>query len=245
MSAGVGQPRWRAGVIAAGRGERLQTGAPRLKPLVSVAGSTLIDRVLQSLSEVAPSEVVLIVNEDSLAVREHVLSQSWPFDLRWIVQTTPSSMHSFLLVVEALASTGDAGPFLISTVDTVATPGTFSTFGAACRRSSADVTLAVAPPDDDEKPLLVRLDHGSRVEAIGARAAGAPWATSGFYAVRPSILREAAAARRDGLMALRAFLERLLDSGYDVQAIPVAAGVDVDRPSDIHAAEAFLRQAEA
>src|SRR5437016_1553258 len=94
MTAPAGQPRWRAGVIAAGRGERLQNGAPRLKPLVNVGGSTLIERVLGSLGEAFPSEVVVIVNDDSRAVRDHVASRSWPFNLRWIVETTPSSMHS-------------------------------------------------------------------------------------------------------------------------------------------------------
>ena len=220
-----------------------------------------------SLAEAAPSEVVVIVNEASVAVKDHVSSRQWPFTLRWIVETTPSSMHSFLRVVETLAADGPSdpgdnhGPFLLSTVDTVASPGAFAAFAAASQALDADVTLAVTPPPDDEKPLLVRVadqadwgrrgvrhpsdpNRGSalRVEAIGAEAAGAPWATAGYYAVRASVLREAEEARRDGLMALRAFLTRLLARGYRVDAVPVASGVDVDRPADIRAAEAFLKQ---
>ena len=250
---------WTAGVIAAGRGERLQEGRRRrLKPLVSVGGRTLVERVLESLAEAAPSEVVIIVNDASVAVKDHVARRSWPFALRWIVETTPSSMHSFLRVVETLAAGRAAGPFLLSTVDTIAPRGAFGGFARAAAFADADVTLAIAPPAADEKPLLVEVGGGRAarrragagrapldVTAIGAKVKGASWATAGYYAVRPSVLREAAAARRDNLTALRTFLERLVIRGYRVAAVPVAAGVDVDRPADVDAAEAFLRQAGA
>ncbi|HEX4346148.1 MAG TPA: NDP-sugar synthase [Vicinamibacterales bacterium] len=243
---------WRAGVIAAGLGERLQDGRRRLKPLVPVAGRALVEHVLLSVAEAQPSEVVMIVNEASLAVKEHVASKTWPFAIRWIVETTPSSMHSFLRVVETLAESGDAGPFLMSTVDTIAPRGAFAEFAVAAGNADADVTLAIAPPPDDEKPLLVEVGRVSEpdgtvlpVTAIGHGAEGSPWATSGYYAVRASVLREADAARAAGLTALRAFLGRLLTNGYKVGAVPVAAGIDVDRPADIEAAEHFLRQAGA
>ena len=159
----------RAGVIAAGRGDRLTHPPHTLKPLVRVGGQTLIERVLLSLAEAGPVEVVIIVNETSLAVKDHVTrSRTWPFAVRWIVETTPSSMHSFLRVVETLAEDGDDGPFLISTVDTIAAPGAFGAFAAASREPDVDVTLAVTLPTDDEKPLLVRLGpDGGTVEAIG------------------------------------------------------------------------------
>jgi NDP-sugar pyrophosphorylase family protein len=232
----------RAGVLAAGRGERLCVAGQTLKPLVPVGGVTLVERVLTALGETEPSEVVFIINEASLAVRDHVSARRWPFALRWIVETTPSSMHSFLRIVETLAEEGEDGPFLISTVDTVARPGAYTRFMADARRNAdAAVTLALTSVPDDEKPLLVRLD-GSAVVAIGDAAAGAPYATAGYYAVRPSILEEAGAARRDGVTSLRAFLARLLARGYRLAGVPSAESVDVDRPRDVGAAEAFLRR---
>ena len=110
----------KGGVLAAGRGERLRTPSSHLKPLVKVGSLTLIEHVLNSMADAGASEVVVIINEDSLAVRAHVSSMQWPFALRWIVETTPTSMHSFLRLVETLAADGDEGPFLLSTVDTVA-----------------------------------------------------------------------------------------------------------------------------
>ena len=233
----------RAGVLAAGRGERLRTQST-LKPLVKVDGRTLIERVLISMTEAGATEVVVIINEDSLAVRDHVTASPWPFALRWIVETTASSMHSFLRVVETLAADGDDGPFLVSTVDTIASPQTYAHFMMQARRcEQAAIVLALTSPRDDEKPLLVRCAEDSRVIAIGAAAAPSDRATAGVYAVRASILNEAEAARRDGVDALRIFLERLLARGYHVAGIPIAESIDVDRVTDVQTAEKFLRRA--
>jgi NDP-sugar pyrophosphorylase family protein len=244
---------WKAGIIAAGAGERLRAAGGQLKPLVRVGGETLIERVLASIGEVAPSEIVVIVNEEAAAVREHVSRHAWPFSVRWIVETTPSSMHSFIRVLETLAATGGGGPFLISAVDTVAAPGEYARFADASRRLDADVALAVTPNWDDEKPLLVQVDERRRVTAMGAavgmgrseRSAGRVFATAGYYAVRPVVLEEAQAARDEALPALRTFLGRLVEQGYDVAAVPVGDAIDVDRPGDISAAEAFLKQVRA
>ncbi|MGE5246580.1 MAG: nucleotidyltransferase family protein [Betaproteobacteria bacterium] len=228
-----------AGVIAAGSGERLRAGASTLKPLVAVGGRTLVERVLESIAETGARETVVIINEASLAVREHVDARRWPFAIDWIVETTPSSMHSFLRVVERLAAGGHPAPYLISTVDTVAPPGAFARLAAEAG-ADADVTLALTSAVDDEKPLLVEID-GSRVTALGDGARG-PYATCGYYLVRPSVLREANAARRDGLSALRLFLARILARGYRIDGIVSAESIDVDRPADVAAAERFLRR---
>ena len=232
----------RAGVLAAGHGERLRSAANPLKPLVKVGDRTLIERVLASMAAAGATEVVVIINEDSVAVRDHVTASNWPFALRWIVETTPSSMHSFLRLIETLAADGDDGPFLLSTVDTVAGPQTYAQFITEARRhQDADVILALTSPGHDEKPLLVRCGpDDSRVLALGAAAAPSAHATAGVYAIRSSVLREAEAARREGIDALRIFLGRLLDRGYHLAGIPIATSIDVDRPDDIRTAEEFL-----
>jgi NDP-sugar pyrophosphorylase family protein len=238
-----GQTVLRAGVLAAGRGERLRSPANHLKPLVRVDGRTLIERVLTSMADAGATEVVVIINEDSVAVRDHVTTSNWPFALRWIVETTPSSMHSFLRLVETLAADGDDGPFLLSTVDTVANPQTYAQFMTEARRhKDAAVILALTAPGSDEKPLLVRCAPGnSRVLALGPAAAPSAHATAGVYAIRASVLREAEAARREGINALRIFLGRLLERGYHLAGIPIAQSIDVDRPEDVRTAEEFLR----
>jgi NDP-sugar pyrophosphorylase family protein len=230
----------RAGVLAAGRGERLRARPSDLKPLTRIGDETLIEHVLKSMADAGASEVVVIINEDSPAVRNHVAKSDWPFSLRWIVETTPTSMHSFLRLVEVLAADSGDSPFLLSTVDTVTSPKTFANFMEQARAHEAAITLALSSPGDDETPLLVRMKTGeSRIEAFG----DGEYATAGVYAVRPIILREAEAARRDGVDALRKFLQRLLDRGYHLDGIPIPRSIDVDRPADIAAAEALVGSA--
>lgn len=232
----------RAGVLAAGRGERLRAGVRDLKPLVRVGGETLIERVLNSMAETNASEVFVIINEDSSRVREQVAAKRWPFALHWIVETTPTSMHSFLRLIETLAADGSEGPFLLSTVDTVAAPKVYADFVERAQAEPAAVTLALTLPGDDEKPLLVRVASGaSRIEAFGE----GKYATAGVYSVRPSVLREAEEARRDGIDSLRNLLGRLLERGYELAGIPIPRSIDVDRPADIEIAEKFLRSARS
>jgi NDP-sugar pyrophosphorylase family protein len=232
----------RAGIFAAGNGQRLQTRSSELKPLVKVNGKPLIGYVLNALAEANVSEVVIIINENGLPVRDYVTSLTWPFVLRWIVETTPTSMHSFIRLVETLSASGDSGPFLISTVDTVAASHAYTQFIKAARQYDwAAVTLALTAAGDDEKPLLVQMESATaRITAIGPKAAASELATAGIYAVRPSILVEAESAQIDGLDSLRAFLGRLMDRGYKLAGIPISRSIDVDRPNDIGVAEAFL-----
>jgi NDP-sugar pyrophosphorylase family protein len=230
----------RAGILAAGRGERLRRETLSLKPLAIVGGETLLERVLRSMAEAGAAEVTVIINEDSLAVRDYAEKKEWPFALRWIVETTPTSMHSFLRLIETLAQDGNDGPFLISTVDTVAAPKAYAEFMESARTERAAMTLALTSPGNDEKPLLVRTAAGSsRIEAFGE----GEYATAGVYAVHALILREAEEARRDGIDALRKFLGRLLERGYHLAGLPISGSIDVDHPADIEAAELFLRGA--
>ncbi len=227
-----------AGVLAAGRGERLRTRPSDLKPLARIGHETLIEHVLTSIAGAGASKVIVIINEDSVAVRDHVEKRDWPFALHWLIETTPSSMHSFLRLVEALARDQAQGPFLLSTVDTVAGPTAYADFMERANAERAAVTLALTSPGDDEKPLLVRTAPGdSRIQAFGE----GELATAGIYAVRPIILREADEARRDGIDALRKFLSRLLERGYHLAGIPISGSIDVDHPKDLATAETFLR----
>jgi choline kinase len=245
--------RLRAGVIAAGRGDRLRNAAATLKPLVRVGGRPLIDRVIESIEEAGASEVCIIINEDSLAVRDHVSAVRRSLSVRWLVESTPSSMHSFLRVLETLAEENDPTPVLISTVDTVAPPGAFRSFLADAARVTERppkgrddawnpaVVLAVTTVTDDEKPLLVKMD-GDAVVALGDAAAASSAATAGYYLVSPVVLHEADAARREGVSALRAFFGRLLARGYPMAGVSVPQSIDVDRPEDVDAAEDLLKR---
>lgn len=227
----------KAGILAGGRGERLRdSGEP--KPLVQVAGRPLIAHVLRAFSEIDVEEVAIIINEDLQRVREVVEAERWPFAIDWIVKTTPSSMHSFLRLVQHLAASENDGPFIIATVDTVLPPQQLADFCAKLGNSA--VTLAVNEPAEDDNPLWVTIDRSQRVIAFGDETARQ--ATAGIYHIDPVVLRESEAAERDGLMSLRNFLRRLLERGYEISAVPIGNSVDVDRWADIVAAEKLLER---
>jgi NDP-sugar pyrophosphorylase family protein len=235
--------RIKGGILAAGRGERLRDSGT-LKPLITIAERPLIAHVLDGFADLGATDVTIIINQESGAVRDATAEREWPFALRWMAETTPSSMHSFLRLIEALAADGSGGPFVLSTVDTILPPHAFATFCSnALNNSENDVTLAINQPAEDDNPLWVRCDERGRVIAIGEDAAtDATGATAGIYIVNSVVLREAETARRDALMSLRSFLGRLFVRGYHIGALPIANSIDVDRVADIIAAEKLLQQ---
>jgi putative hydrolase of the HAD superfamily len=232
----------KGGIFAAGQGSRLRDAAT-LKPLAKIADRPLIEHVLENFASAGIKQVVVIINEQSLAVERAIREREWPFDLQWIVKTTASSMESFLRLIEALAENGEPGRFLVSTVDTVLAPGELVRFLREARRISADVVLAVNEQAADENPLWLNCGpDGRQVSAVGESARGSGLATAGLYLVRRSILSEAESARKEQLPSLRQFLARLLVRGHALAAVRIANSIDVDRPADIIAAEEFVRQ---
>jgi NDP-sugar pyrophosphorylase family protein len=233
----------RAGIFAAGFGSRLRLAASdpdTPKGLVRVAGRPLVDWVLSDLATAGVTEAVVIINEESTSIRDHVDRDS-PVPVRWLVETTASSMHSFLRVLEELARDGRDGPFLMTTVDTIAPAGTFRRFLDAASTMPSDLVLALTTLIDDEHPLRIGIESGAGGPAPVTSVGTGPFATAGYYLVGRSVLQEAAAGRAAGFAALRVFLKHLFDRGYRISAVPMPDSVDVDRPADVASAERVLR----
>lgn len=244
----------KAGIIAAGWGERL--GQKQPKALTRVGGKALIDFALDGLQAAGVDQVTCIVNEAARAVPEYVAASGRALPVDWIVQTTPSSMHSFLIVLERLARQG-TGPFLMSTVDSVCPPQTYQEFARRARLfPDADVALGLTDVIHDEKPLRVAMrgaegtgltperieDNPSAFEILAMTNTGfdSTYVTSGFYWVAPSILKEKDKALAKNFTALRQYLGHLLKCGYRFYGAPLPSVVDVDRLEDIVLAEQFL-----
>jgi NDP-sugar pyrophosphorylase family protein len=245
----------RAGIIAAGWGERLGQKMP--KALTPVGDRRLIDFVLDGLEAAGATHVTCIVNEAATEVPRYVESSARRLAFDWIVRTTPSSMHSFLIVLERLAQSGEAGPFIMTTVDGVASPETYRQFGDSFRIfPEADVLLGLTQVIDDEKPLRVAMrgaegtgllpdqiaDNPEAFEILAMTNTGfnSEFVTSGFYGVSPRVLKEGPKAQAQNFSALRQYLGYLLKYGYRFYGVPLPPVIDVDRPQDIRAAEVFL-----
>ena len=229
----------KAGLIAAGLGERLrEAGITVSKPLVQVAGKALIDHVLDTVAAAGIDEVACIFNESADDVDAHCRARGGAPQLRIVRRTTPSSMESLFTLAPHLSD----APFLLLTVDAVFAPAVLRDFlAAAARFRDADVVLATTDFVDDEKPLRLTVDEAGRVTALGDDAAASPLVTAGFYVFHPRVFATVGEARAARLSALRQYLGLLLARGYRTYGVRAGKTVDVDRPQDIAAADAFVR----
>ncbi len=232
----------KAGIIAAGTGERLaQRGISTPKPLIRIGGEPMIARVIRAAASVGATSIACIINDLTPEVDRYLRSGTWPVPLDIIKKTTPSSMESLFTLAPMLADE----PFLLFTVDAIFPFTSLKRFlTRAFTLTDAQGVLALTRFVDDEKPLWVRTDPYHKVTAIGEPARTSPHVTAGFYYFEPSIFHLVEPARARGLSALRQFLGFLLDSGYRLYGIPVSKTIDVDHPEDIEMAERYVKKSE-
>jgi NDP-sugar pyrophosphorylase family protein len=233
-------PKTRAAIIAAGRGERFRAAGVRTpKPLIEVAGVSLIDRTFDALAAAGIGEAVCLFNAEDDAVERHCRRRGAPPRLEIVRRSTPSSMESLFALAPLFAG---EHRLLLLTVDAVFSPATLRDFLATAESCvDADVVLALSSFVDDEKPLFVEIEETGRVIALGAGAAGSGLVTAGFYILHPRIFAEIDAARRAGLASLRQWFAHLIERGYRFHGVPAGKTIDVDRPEDVAAAEHFVR----
>jgi NDP-sugar pyrophosphorylase family protein len=228
----------KAGIIAAGHGSRLAESHPGLiKPLIPVAGRPLCHWVAASLQQAGADEITLLHNSKGRAIRDS-LKQAFP-GVRWtfLQADTASSWESFRLVSRMIAS---ASPhFLVSTVDSILAPNELLKFCSTMASFGAKAGLACTEFVDDEKPLWVDLDAHHAVTALGDRCTARRYVTSGVYYMTHEVANAMPAP--DAYDSLRAYWSALLASGARLGGFPLSKTLDVDRPEDIAAAEAFLK----
>src|SRR5512143_74514 len=218
----------KAGIIAAGEGSRLRSeGLAVPKPLVLVNGIPLIERLVTTYVRNGISEVVCIVNEDSLSVKAYMESRQFGIPLTFVVKSTPSSMHSLFALAPYLA--GER--FLLSTVDSIFDEHEFAAYLRHAAQRDADGILAVTDYVDDDHPLYVRLDDRGRIQAF-SKSDRSPLVTGGLYILSPRVFRETDAALAAGMSRLRNFLGHLVTSGYTLETFRFSKIVDVDHVAD-------------
>ena len=233
----------RYAVIAAGEGSRLASeGITSPKPLVQVGGERLIDRLLRFFVGCGATDVVVICNEQMTAVRQHLaaLSQSSQVPLRYLVKSTPSSMHSLWELSPRLADE----PFVLTTVDTVFREEEFKAYISAFRRlveqGRGDGLMGVTDYIDDEKPLYVSTADDLRITAFLDRCDDPHFVSGGIYGLTPRSLDTLRHCIQRGDSRMRNFQRALLTDGLRLQAYPFSKVLDIDHAADIPKAEAFI-----
>lgn len=237
-------------IISAGEGSRLsQEGIQVPKPLVRLNGEAMIDRLIRIFTDCEAEEVVVIVNNLTSLVQEHLNRLDSKVPLKVVVKTTPSSMHSFYELSPYLGE----GKFCLTTVDTVFREDEFKDYIEEYRSSDYDGMMAVTDFIDDEKPLYVstnkKLDitgfHDSMEDFYHSEAflnfqAECRFISGGIYCLDGKSIQTLHRCMEQGMSRMRNFQRQLVADGLRLKARPFSKILDVDHASDIVKAEEFL-----
>jgi NDP-sugar pyrophosphorylase family protein len=218
------------GVIAAGQGARLRADGYRVsKPMVPIAGRTLIELTLDRFRAAGIRRLTIIINETSDDCRQWLRDHAGDFDLDLIVRTTPSSYASFQVVADRLAG----APAAITTIDAVMPVNDFCAFVKSANATTDNaVALGLTDHVDDENPLWATLDADGRIRQLGGSQG--THVTAGLYwlpAQRPAEPTASFARLRD-------YLGWLVAEHPPMRGIVLPCVFDIDRARDVAAAEA-------
>ena len=231
-------------IIAAGDGSRLaQEGVTEPKPLVKVRGERLIDRLIRIFMENNATEIVVICNEQMFDVANHLKMiqakglNGLPIPLRFVVKSTPSSMHSFYELRNFLRDE----PFILTTVDTIFDESEFHDYVLSFQDKIAHGTAAlmgVTDYIDDEKPLYVGVDNVMRINGYYDNAqVDSRFISAGIYGLTASSLDILESCIEKAESRMRNFQRALVAAGLRMEAYPLTKVFDIDHIEDIRKAD--------
>ena len=231
-------------IIAAGDGSRLaQEGVTEPKPLVKVRGERLIDRLIRIFMGNNATEIVVICNEQMSDVASHLKMiqgkglNGLPVPLRFVVKSTPSSMHSFYELRNFLRDE----PFILTTVDTIFDESEFHDYVLSFQDKIAqgtDALMGVTDYIDDEKPLYVGVDNVMRVNGYyDTPQADSRFISAGIYGLTASSLDILEACIEKGESRMRNFQRALVAADLRIEAFPLTKVFDIDHIEDIRKAD--------
>ncbi|MBR5688621.1 MAG: NTP transferase domain-containing protein [Prevotella sp.] len=235
-------------IIAAGEGSRLaHEGVQMPKPLVTIHGETLLQRLIRIFMDNQAEEICVICNGQTESVAQHLEEimhkglGGIPVPLKMLVKTTPSSMHSLY----ELSRFFDDDVFCATTVDTLFREREFAEYifmlDKAVRNGEADGLMGVTSYIDDEKPLYVNTaDDLSVTGFYDEPMPGVRYVSAGIYGLHRRAIDTLKACVARGEMRMRNFQRALLTVGLSLKAFPFSKVIDIDHASDIVKAETFL-----
>lgn len=232
-------------VLAAGLGTRLRPLTDRMpKPLIPVAGRTLLDRCLDRLAEAGVGRVVVNIHWLGSQIREHLEARH---DLEIVI----SDESDLLLetgggIAKALPLLGDA-PFLAVNADLIwrdpsgearAVQRLADTFDPATMDGLL-LLQARETADGHGGPGDFFLDADGRLRRRGTQAT-APYVYTGVQILQPRLFRDAPA----GAFSLNIVYDRAIEAGRLFGLVHWGSWMDVGTHDGLKQAETVLHGEE-
>ncbi|MDR2271753.1 MAG: NDP-sugar synthase [Sphingobacterium sp.] len=227
-------------IIAAGEGSRLRKEGFNLpKPLLPLHGVPLIERLIRVFAKEGAQRVHVIINKQSPELKIFLTHTAFELPIVLIEEDTPSSLHSFALLVKNNPTWTSC---CLTTTDTVFRPHEFHDYLTAFRQKErADAFMGITPFVDDESPLYVNTDNDLKVEAfLDAATAETKFVSGGIYCFRKAAMDCALSSVAAGNSRMRNFQRALLENDLCVEAFVFEKVVDIDHLKDRIIAEQFL-----
>ena len=229
-------------IIAAGEGSRLrEEGIEVPKPMVNLRGEMLIERLIRIFKSQGAEEISIIINAHSPELRRYLEGVTEKDGLiNLIVETTPSSAHSFYAILN-----NSCRPFeelCLTTVDTIFSEDVFKGYiDDFNSRKDIDALMAVTDYVDDEKPLWVKTDERNKIlEFSSCQKSERALVSGGIYCLRKKALSVAFSAMEQGVERMRNYQQMLVERGCEVFAFNFGKILDIDHAGDIDKAECFI-----
>ncbi len=96
----------RAILLAAGRGRRLESDAP--KCLLDIAGKTLLERHIENLAQAGISALTIVVGYEQAQIREFISARSWPLPVEFVENKdyVRGSIVSLAVAIDRISESG-------------------------------------------------------------------------------------------------------------------------------------------
>jgi choline kinase len=93
-------------LLAAGRGRRLESDAP--KCLLEIAGKTLLERHLENLAAAGVTDLTIVVGYEQAQIRDFVATRTWPIPVRFVENDrfVRGSIVSLGVAIDSLVESG-------------------------------------------------------------------------------------------------------------------------------------------
>ena len=228
-------------ILAGGEGSRLSEEG--FKPLVKIGNDTLLELSLKRLLKITDKKTFILFNEKG---REYNLGKIGALNdqkIEYFFESPPSSLHSIYQIFKRFSKRDDCDHLLVSMIDTIIKEKDFNNFISFCETLKEHESAIITTNHiDDERPLTLNTNKKGKITAFQVPVKDDTQVTSGIYYLSFRSLNNIEKCLHNNIERMRNFLKWLVDDGQTIYAFNVAKTIDVDRPSDIKAAQGFLNE---